>query len=192
MKYFALEVLGEQNDDYCFTKVSPSKIGSYKLMTGKSLKTKYPADPFEITMELDEDSPGLLRTSFLGNTKSFLMMKKEAADFIKKFKTGEMEVFPFTLLDHKKRTHSKDYVFVNPLGSFECLNMTLSELNIDQDDGEILSVRKVVLDKKLMRAAPDLFRPKVEVAAYYFSEKLVAAIQKEGFSNFVFEELEIG
>lgn len=191
MKYFQIEVLGEENDDYCFSNNSPSKIGDYKLMVGKSLKKEYPSDPFEITLELDEDAPGLVCASFLGNTKSFLMMKQEAADVILKHNIKKIEVYSFTLLDHEKKIHSKEYVFVNPLGTFDCLNMELSDYD-RATSGKILGFNEFVLDKNKMKIAPDLFRPQEDDSAYFFSEKLVNALAEEGFTNFEFEELQTG
>jgi len=190
MKYFELEVLGEQNEDYLFTNNSPSQIGDYKLMAGKSLKKEYPANPFEITLELDEDTEGLTDVSFLGNTKSILIMNKDVADFILKFNVGEVEIYPFTLLNQQKQVQSKDYVFVNPIGTFDCLNMELSDYD-KASSGKILGFNEFVLDKTKLKNAPDLFRLQEDDSCYFFSETIVKAIEENGFTNFEFEELKV-
>lgn len=192
MKYYKVDVFGENKEEYCFTNNMPGDIGNYELMSGESLKDEYPDDPFEITLKFDPDAPGLLTTSFLGNTNSTLIVKQEVAGLILKHETGEIEVWPFTLLNHDKKIHSKEYVFVKPIGTFDCINRDLSEVGIDSDNGEILGVEKWVLDKNKIKKAPDLFRLKEDECHYFFSEKLVNAIKKAGYSNFVFQVLDFG
>ncbi len=121
------------------------------------------------------------------------MVHNEVSEEILKFEVGEMQVFPFTLLNHKNRVHSKDYVFLNPLYKIECINLELSKIR-KRKDGKLSKILKIVLDKEKLEDLPDLFRPAEYKAEYHYiySERLVEAINKKGFTNFEFRELEQG
>ncbi len=149
MKYYLQDTVGKLNEvDYCFTDELPKGVFSYGLKAGEVVDD-YPSDPWAVTWELGEDYPGLLLPSFIGNTDCLLVFHKEVIEFLKDFNVGKAQSFPFTLINYKKRVHSKDYLFFNPLGTFDCLHEELSEINIDEDDGEIfLGIDKMCLVKK--------------------------------------------
>ena len=91
-------------------------------------------------------------------------MHQEAAELICQIEVGELEVFPFTLINHKGRVHSRDYVFLNPLGTFDCLNMKLTQCK-RYSSGKIMKITKFVLDRDKIAKAPDLFRPREDSGA---------------------------
>ena len=194
MKFYLLDTLADCGEgDYCFTDEEPEGIGfsTYQLSDGIPLAANYPKDPLEVSLQLGEDCLGLKLPSLIGNTSGLLIVHKEVAEVILKHQAGEIEVLPFTLYNHKKRVHSKDYVFVNPLGALDCLNYALTVMDRARS-GKILEIEKFVLDKEKVNIFPDLFRPKDLPDNYIFSERLVETIKSREFTNFFFNEIEQG
>src|SRR5947209_4553040 len=116
MKYLMLDPLGDnRNEDLCFTDNPPrgGVVTAYDLKIGRRLAEKYPQGFGDLTVQLSDDHPGLEEPSYLGNTDFLLMVNRQAADVIKAHEVGEVEVIPFKLLNHRKRVHSQDYVFLN-------------------------------------------------------------------------------
>jgi hypothetical protein len=192
MKYFLLHPLGDQTkEDYVFTDNGPKGvIDSYDLIVGVRVADEYPDGIGETTLKLGDDYPGLDLPSFIGNTHRLLIVDKASAALIKSHDVGEIEEIPFALLNHKGRVHSRDYVFLNPIGTLDCLDLKKSEIEY-HDDGEIRSVTKLVLDPAKLVGVRELFRPAQDPDRYIFSEKLVTALQEHQRTNFVFRELEL-
>ncbi len=189
--YYKQATMGDlHNDDFCFVNTLAKGAWVNELTNGTFLKD-YPPNPFKIKLHLARKWLGLQCPDFLGNTKFYLIVKKEISDIILQYNVGEIQVFPFTLINHKGRIHSRDYVFLNPLGACDCLHQTLSEIDRD-DDGEVDFVDKFVLDKEKIHNLPDLFRVKEDDSEYIYSKTLVDRLRKENVTNFIVEELEIG
>ncbi len=177
MNFFQQRTLGiSPRSDFCFTDTSPRGAEVFSLTVGNE-KTDYPSNFFEVTLKLGENYPGLLLPSFIGNTDSLLILHQETLKLFEEFDIGEYQAFPFTLLNHKDQVHSKEYVFLNPLGAKECLDLELSGAD------------KIVLDKAKLDQAPDLFRPLEMKYEYIYSERLVKAIEEKGLTNFLFKKL---
>jgi hypothetical protein len=192
MRFFKLRTLGQNDDmDLCFVSGEPEgEIDTCDLSEGLRLRDEYPDGLGETTHQLDDDHPGLLLPDFIGNTDRMLICSTSAKEVILAHDAGEVEVVPFTLLNHRGRVHSRDYVFVNPVGAVDCLNLPTCDI-FRHDDGSIGSVDRFVVDVKKVESARDLFRPQESRGTYIFSEKLVSAIQEKKLTNFVFQELEV-
>jgi hypothetical protein len=197
MKYLLLNPLGDvDNEDYCFSDNAPDGgvVTAYDLKTGRRLTDKYPQGFGRLTLAVGEDNPGLEEPSYLGNTDALLIVNRQAAGIIKGHEVGEVEVIPFKLLNHRGRVHSEDYVFLNPVGTVDCLDMDRSEKDLHKD-GTIMNITRYVLSAAKLAAikggVPHLFRIKEDATCYVFSEVLVADLKKHGCTNFVFDELEV-
>lgn len=191
MRFFKLNHVGNvKNEDYCFVPDAPvgGELTSYNLKVGRRISEKYPNGVGDVTLRLGEDYPGLELTSYIGNTQSMLIVDRKTAGIIQAHNVGEIELIPFRLLNHKGRAHSRDYVFMNPIGWVDCLNHQRSEIT-RKNDGTFVRVKTVVLDTGRLIDVPDLFRIKEALTCYVFSEKLVNDLRDEGCTNFVFEEL---
>jgi hypothetical protein len=150
---------------------------------GERIGDRYPRDA---KVYLDTKTPGIKLESVLGNLCSYLMVNTQMKDLILSICTCEIETLPFTLYNHKKRVHSKDYWIINPIGSFDCVNRRASK--IVMEGTEIVSVESLVFDSAAMAAAPDLFRVPEKPAWYFISETLARAIKKANLTNVMFKE----
>jgi hypothetical protein len=192
MRYFTLNHVGNvNNEDYCFVPTPPrgGEMTAYDLRLGQRIADEYPNGVGEMTLQLGADHPGLELTSYIGNTDSMLVVDRKTAAIIQSHNVGEIELIPFKLLNHKGRVHSKDYVFMNPIGCVDCLNHERSVITRDEDDGSFVRVERVVLAAAKLTDVPDLFRIKEALDCYVFSEKLVNDLRNKGCTNCDFEEL---
>lgn len=192
MRFFRLDPLGDtEHQEYCFTDNEPDPIDSYDLEIGVRVADEYPAGFDEVTLQLGAGHPGLELPSFIGNTDHMLIVSREAAGIIRSHDVGEVEEIPFKLVDHGGRVHSEDYVFLNPIGTHDCLDMDRTVCK-RHDDGAIMKITRFVLSGAKLRrgSCPRLLRPREAPREYFFAEALVAALRNAGCTNFVFAELD--
>lgn len=197
MKYYQLESIGAYElpewKDYCSTGGSRFKgfIGASKFRTGISVKDVYPGDPLDATIQLADDKPGLELPSYISNISGYLLIHKDIYSIIKNFNINNYEALSFTLLNHRNRVHSQDYIALNPLGVKDCLNYDLSEI-LYFDDNSIRGIEKMVLDKSKVDDNLDLFRIKESPRTYVFSERVVEKLNDFSATNFMFHEMQQG
>ncbi|WP_437933921.1 imm11 family protein [Sorangium sp. So ce341] len=188
-----LDTLADRGQgEYCFMSDEPEGIGAstYRLALGDPLREMVEGD-VTLTWTFGADYQGIKLSSFLGNTGRFLAVHRDVSDLVKRHRCDDLEVVPFMLRDHRKRVKSSDYVFLNPIGAVDCMNLALSVVRRARS-GDVLDVPKMVLDPAKLVSAPDLFRVREVPSRYLFSGDLVDAIRAAGFTNFVFRELAMG
>ena len=183
MDYFVWDTGGNVDDPtLCFIDDPPEGMGLHaaKLSLGKPAKPYMPEDP---RIVLRKENPGLALPGFIGNTRGMLIFSRAGLDVIEQLCKGQSyEVFPFSLIDHKKRVHTADYVIVNPLDMVECLDDAASGVERDEH-GEIESVGKLVLSRSKVENAPHMFRIKEKRVKTVFSEALGKAFVAAGVTN---------
>ena len=196
MKWYALDVLGDVDDpmydEYVFVEDAPDLGGAKwtRLKKGRALGSTYPDPPLAATLQASAARGGLAEPSFIANTNRLLAVRGEFADLIEDACTGELERLPFTLLDARGATKSTDYVFLNPIGTFDCVDRERSSLVV-RPDGKIGRVESIALAGSKLDGAPDLLRPDEAPGWFVFSARLVASLSEAGATNFRFDELEI-
>jgi hypothetical protein len=194
MKYYMLNILGNNRDkSLALITKSIVDIGlySYCMAEGKRVGDKYPKDA---QIYLQPEKPGIRLSSFIGNTKSYLIVSSEMKDVIMetcKEPDDTIEILPFILNDQKKNVLSKDYWIINPVGTYDCLDRKSSEIKYLDDDpqGEIVSVKKHVFDPRKLENAPDLFRVPEDPTEYFFSERIAKIFQEKKFTNIFLTEI---
>jgi len=189
MRYFRLHLLGNTDDDsLAFVREAPAGLGLYRycMRRGERIGNRYPRDA---KVYLDKRSPGIKLGSVLGNTLSYFMVNTAMKDVIVATCSCEIEQLPFTLYNHKRRIHSKDYWILNPIGTFDCVNREASDIRyLDASKKDIVGVRKLVFDTNKMADAPDLFRVPEEPAVLFMSERLATALKPLRPTNIIFTE----
>ncbi|MDG9668057.1 hypothetical protein ONV78_09960 [Hahella sp. CR1] len=196
MKYFIFNSLGDtDNDSYCFTSKAPEGgIDYYDLIAGFRLSDEYPDRIEDVCWRFGDNFAGLELASYIGNPNSILAFSKSSADLItstaQSGPKSEIEVIPFTLFDHKGKIHSTNYVFLNPVGSIDCINWKKTVCD-RRENGDISSYERLVIDKNKMCNPPHLFRIQYLTDEYIFSEVLVNALLNADHTNLVFSEIKI-
>lgn len=189
MQFFRLQTLGDLNDpELALTEGPPEgmELRSYCMARGKRATPFYPA---EAKLFLMEDRPGIKLSSLVGNTDRYLIVHRDVKEVIAAHCQGlEVEYLPFNLYDHRKRLYSRDYLFINPIGTQDCLDPVASEVKLGPEGG-VIHVARHVLDPKKSPHLPPLFRPKEEPSVYIVSEPLAHALKDKGFTNVYLEPL---
>jgi hypothetical protein len=189
MRYFRLHLAGNTDDrSLAFVRDPPSGLGLYDycMARGKRIGDRYPRDA---KVYMDKRSPGIKLGSVLGNTLSYFMVNTAMKDVIISTCKCEIEVLPFTLYNHKRRVHSKDYWILNPIGTFDCLNRQASDIRyMDATQKQVVGVSTMVFDIKKMADAPDLFRVPEDPEEMFMSERLAIALKPLHPTNVIFTE----
>lgn len=191
MRFWLLETLGDANDeDLCFLGDFFKGIEgtSWRVHRGEPLAPIYPKDA---KLFMSREYKGMKLCSLIGNERSMLLVSSEFKDLIEKHcKGSEIEILPFTLYDHRKRVHSKDYFLINPIGTFDCLDFKESDIAWDDDEpGEVLRIQEHVVDKKKAKKAPQLFRFHKDSNTYVIGLKLAEDMYEHDLTNIVWKRL---
>lgn len=191
MRYFQIITLGDTRDkSLIFISNYLENIGlaAYQPAAGERVGEDYPKDA-EILLQPED--PGVKLPSLIGNTISYLIVNAETKDTIIEYCPEyevDIETLPFTLINHKKRVHSKDYWIINPIGTFDCVDRSASEIELLGD--EVVGVDKYVFDRAKLEKAPHLFRVPEEPSEYFISQSLAKAFQEKQYTNIFLVEIE--
>lgn len=191
-KYFQWNLIPRDNPDYCVVHERPDGMGAedYRLGQGEPTTGVYPEDA---RIYMSDEESGIELPSFIGNTSSMLLTDHALKDAIAAVCGAKgFEYLPVSIYNHKKRCASDDYFIVNPLGSFDCLDQAKSV--VKYLDGQVVNVKKIVIDAKKSEKLPPLFRlqqrPQVYIATDALVRKLVNTSPRP--TNVFFTELPIG
>lgn len=193
MKFFRLWLRGDTDDkSLAFVEDPPKELGirDYYMRRGKRIGALYPSD---VKVHLSRRAPGIKLTSLLGNTLSYLMLDAKAKQVFLDNCKCEIEALPFTLINHKGRVHSKDYCILNPVGTFDCVNKDVSNIEYEDASRQVVvgvawAPGSLVFDTKKMADAPDLFRVPEEPALMFISQRLARAIKDAQLTNVLLTE----
>lgn len=187
MNYAKLNTVVTSNLDYCFAgSIRDSDACEIRLAKGGRVGGNYPPDPFSVKVHFDRDFPGLKLPSLIGNTRALLILSKETSELFKQhLNLGDYEEFPFSLINHKGRVHSRDYVFFNPLGTYD---VAAPESDfVRYPDGGIYACKRWVMVASKLSEVPDILRPAEVPKHYLVSQRLVDLVDRFRLSNFEFQ-----
>ncbi len=191
MDFYILETAGDLNDmSLSLVENSPDEMGlnNYRLALGEIAAHYFPDNA---KVYLADESPGIKLPGILGNTKGYFIGTSKVKEIIIEFcSDNEIEFLPFTLYNHKKRVHSTDYFFINPIGGIDCLKEDACGITYD-DKGKAVTVKQYVLDKKKVINAPDLFRIDKQPGEYVVSRRLAQALKDNGVTNLLGKTLRV-
>ncbi|WP_437331900.1 imm11 family protein [Sorangium sp. So ce394] len=191
MSFHLLSTTGDlANEDLVLIEDAPRGMGmkSYCMARGVRATPHYPDNA---KIYLREENPGIKLSSLLGNTESYLIVSSAMRGVIEQHCQGlEIEYLAFTLYDHRKRVHSRDYCIVNPIGAFDCLDEAASGVKYGKQ-GSVVKVDKFVLDRNKIHFLPALFRADKEVTEYIVRDDLAQALRTSGFTNVLLEGLDV-
>jgi len=192
MRYFIIETIGDVQDrKLAFIDNPPEGLGLYYycMARGERIGARFPTDA---KVFLESRSPGIKLPSLIGNALGYLIVNTEMKSVINECCKLEVETLPFTLYNHKKRIHSKDYWIVNPIGSIDCLNKAASEIIYATSSREaVVAVHKFVVDPSKISGEPNLFRVPEDREKYFIGESLAKTFQQHNFTNVFLLEVDV-
>ena len=178
MKYFRIEIAPVEDLDVCCIEDIPKEIGnmSHRFHLGRAFGAKLP----ERSRAYMDKGSGMKLASLIPNTDNMLLVHRTVKDVIEaEARGGTIEYLPVSIYNHKKRLASDDYFIVHPVGAVDCLDLPASD--IKYLDGEVVTVRKMILSPEKLEEAPDLFRVEEDPAVYLISERLLEKLRNSGF-----------
>lgn len=190
LRFFSLDCLGDPDDDsLCFIDDFVEGIHplSYRAAMGVPFGKDYPKDA---KLFMNRENPGIKLSPLLGTSRNMILGSRDFKEAIEKHCKSEIECLPFTLYDHRKRVHSRDYFIINPIGTFDCLDLKESVIEWDDEaPGEIIGIDRMVLDRKKMKDAPQFFRVEKKPTTYVVGLELAREFKARSFTNIFWAEL---
>lgn len=172
-KFFKLNLMPDANPSYCFLEPEPKEVGlaTHRLSRGIAIAEEFPPTAY---MRMDPDESGIELPDLVGNSGSLLVVSSKIKAVIEEVNRGPTEYLRIAIRNHKGRVASADYFIVNPLGSWDCLDIAASR--IEFHEGKVVGIDAIVLDAAKVAKAPDLFRIPEHLGSYVVSERLVRAL----------------
>ena len=187
MDYFSITKGPTVDRSLCMLEREPQglRMFSHRMGKGYAMGDKYPQDA---VWQMSGKYGGTKLDSLIAS--HYLVVERKMKEVFER--TGvPMECLNFTLLDHKGQVASRDYFLLNPLGTFDCLNLEKSTIEYSNEmPGEIIGIDNYVLDSNKLRNAPDFFRIKEDPYVYVLSHKLVDELQQLNPTNVYLTKLE--
>lgn len=136
-------------------------------------------------LDLDEAAGGLDLPDRVANVYDLLVVRRACAEaIVAAHDLGPYELIPAVLINAKGRVHAEDYVVVNPLGKFDCLDVSRSQMGGTPDDPYVRLGGSFCFHSTRVPPGRDIFRVEKIAAGYAFSDRLHEFIHSRGFSNF--------
>lgn len=191
MRYSVLNLSASLAPESCFCANVEGGEGAELLVArGERAAHRYPSDPFDVLVHLDVARRGLGLPSRLGNTQRLLLLSKPAiVALTAELDFGRYDVHPFLLINHKRRVHSREYAFVNPLER-RAIADEATQFERFESTGRIFDCERWVLTSNALLDAPDLFRSAELPYEYFVSERFIDVVARLGLSNFDFLAVE--
>ena len=189
---FRLRTLGNTADkELAFIDEPPDGLGIYDycLSEGEPIGDHYPQNA---RIYLQGKHPGIRLPSLIGNTLCLLIVNSAFKETLLQHAGTAIEALPFTLYNHKKRVHSRDYWIVNPLGIIDCLDKQRSEIKyLDEDPAQVVAVNKFVVDGRKLKDQPEIFRVPEARTEYFITLSLAKRLKQAGFTNIFVDAVEV-
>lgn len=194
-RYFDLNTCYLKDHDLGLILYAPDKVQyiDYMLSWGERMGGLYPTDRSDACIFLDPEY-GMTLSGVMSNTCNHLIVSTQIKDVIRAaFADPQaVEIFPVAIYDQKKRLADDGYWYINPIGTVDCLDQRLSVIK-RTEEGDVISVKKMVLDTRSIDPAVKLFRPKEAPSSYVIRHDLLMAIKDLNLPipNIYVEELEV-
>lgn len=145
MNYYRIDVYGRQDPGYCFIDRPPKEISllSAYISVGEPAAPEYPGN---VVAKMDPSEGGMVLSDFIWNSELSLVCSGSVKSVLENVCAELCEYLPVSIENHKVGVASSDYFYINPLGAYDCLHQTLSDIECS-DDGQAIRVNKFVIDK---------------------------------------------
>lgn len=186
MRYFIINLMPTVDMDYCVLEYAPEGTLdlSFRMSRGVPMGADHPSEP---KWQMSEEFGGIKLPSLISNTANMLVVNRELKEVFERVE-APVECLPFVLFNHKGRVASRDYFIINPLGSFDCLDVERSD--IVRSENGIVAVDRHVLDSRKMEEAPDIFRVPESPEVIIVSHRLADEMKKVNPTNVYLIEVE--
>jgi hypothetical protein len=178
MIYGLLNLKNVEEPGYCVVTDLPrgtglDRVDAAKPSVGEPVADVWPDDAYAV---MSKKLGGMQLPDIVSNTWTLLIVHARVKEIIEAVNRGPTEYLPLAIRNHKNRVASKDYFVVNPLHTYDVVDVEAS--TIKWFEGDVVEVEKYVLDPYKVKNAPDLFRPN-EVPEHYFISKRIASRLRE-------------
>jgi hypothetical protein len=190
-RFYLIEQLGDTNDkdwSVLHNFVHDLEPESWRVTDGEPMAGVFPKDA---VIHMTDRDRGPKLGSFVGNTWNMFIVSTQFRRLIEDACIGvPIEYLPLSIRDPRKRLLSADHHLVNPLGTFDCMDRKKSDIAWDDTNPkEIISVDSIVIDRRKIADAPELFRVQDDPTSYVIGFKLAQAMVAAKLTNVMWTKL---
>ena len=158
---------------------------AFRLRQGVPLLDGLPSD---VAFHMDPDFPNNLRlVDNLLNSDRAIVVSPTLRDWLEKRRIPQVEYLPVSIIDHRGRVASADYVIVHPIGPVDCIDRDQSEFSESRiTPGQISRFRKMVIDDRRVPADREIFRLQGFWGATLVRANLVSDLSEGAFTGLSF------
>jgi hypothetical protein len=102
---------------------------------------------------------------------------------------SQIEFLPVTILNHKGRVASKDYFFLNPIGTVDCIDIEKSRVVWNAMNKTVISsVKQLTLSNGTVPEKVGILRPAYLTRTIFLRRSLSERLSQDGFTGLMFRE----
>lgn len=148
--------------------------------------------PADVRFHMDPNSPKQIQLpDWVDNLHNFIVVSKPLKDFIAESKPVDVQYLPVTIVDHKGKVASTDYVVINPYSLQDAIDQQASVIDWNPIDPTLIAAcTTMVLDESRIAPGASIFRLKHYPSKVLLSRELASGIKKAGFTGVKFIEVE--
>jgi hypothetical protein len=171
--------------DACVLNKFSGLEDAFRLRQGVPLLDGFPGD---VAFHMDPDFPNNLRlVDNLLNSDRAIVASPALRDWLDKRQIPDVEYLPVSIIDHRGRVASADYVIVHPIGPVDCIDRDQSEFSESRiTPGQISRFRKMVIDDRRVPADRQIFRLQGFWGATLVRANLVSDLSEGAFTGLSF------
>ena len=175
-------VTGVSDAPYCQLESIENFADSFKLKKGISVANEWPDDvQFQMDMGLKKQ---IKLPDLVENMSSVLVVSPKLRDFLIKEKVSNLEFLPVTILNHKGRVATDDYLVMNTLGVQDCIDKDKSKITWNKIvTDQITDIENLTIIESNIEKDAQIFRAKGLVDVLFVREDLANKIVADGFDT---------
>ncbi len=183
--YYLLMTMGNDDDASLYTR--PAQMKSPMELTFSKGTSMEGASVPVIEYVRKKSEPGRLTDILIALTSKGEVFNTKVRDILDGLGVKNIEYYDTTVNDEINNQIITDYKVANIVGVFDCVDFEKSELELDEDDGSIDDIDKLILKNDVIEKHNlPIFRIKEYFPLIVVDETIKNAFEKEDVSGVVF------
>jgi hypothetical protein len=130
-------------------KGQPEVIKKYDIHLGLGIRQRVDIPTIEIIMK--KEHQGRLTDNLIAHGATGLVVNQKIKKILDDLEIDNIHYYPTTVINQVTNEIINDYQTGNIIGRIKCVNFDQSDLELDEDDGSIEFISKLVLKEKVLK-----------------------------------------
>jgi hypothetical protein len=163
--------------------------GAEKLYQLKRGISRFEGWPSGVVCEMRDEFPRDIQLADNMNAAGYKVISNSIKNMLVREESNNVEFLPISILNHKGRVASRDYFILNPLGTYNCIDLDGSGVKWNTIKKDlIVSCTQLVLMDDMIPVAHKIFRPKFWPMIILLRTELAEKLSGEHFTGLYFKD----